>query len=79
MAIYIRLNRTDDGPDFVLYEFGWVEEVLGTVALDKRTGEIEILDFTPDRGQEYFESRVRQVLAKHHAARTYPAETRYIA
>ena len=43
MAIYIQLNRIDDDSSCAIYEFGSVNAIVGSVAIDKHTGEITLV------------------------------------
>ena len=81
MAIYIQLNRIDDGKDLAVYEFGPVDRIVGTVAVDKRTGDVEIIEFSSDAPQvaEFYLPRIRRILLSHREEGEYPVETSYRA
>jgi hypothetical protein len=81
MAIYIQLNRIGDDQSCAIYEFGSVNEIVGSVAIDKSTGEITLIQIDESSKQrtDFFLPRIKTALLKHHAKRCYPEKTWYAA
>jgi len=44
MAIYVPIRKIDEDDTAVIYEFGDVERMHGTLMLEKDTGKIEVLE-----------------------------------
>jgi hypothetical protein len=81
MAIYIQINRTEDGDTLSVYEFGPVERIVGSVAVTKPAGDVELLhiDNEHERKTEFFLSRIRRVFQRHATDREFPDRTWYAA
>ena len=81
MAIYIQINRTDDGDDLSIYEFGPVERIVGSVAVTKPVGEVELIQIEEEYGRkaEFFLSRIRRVFKRHAEDGEFPDQMWYAA
>ena len=79
MAIYIQIRKTDENTNGVTYAFGPSEGLIGTVFVERATGEVSLLSIDDPGRQEFYLSRVRRVLLRHLAAGEYPASTCYAA
>ena len=79
MAIYIQINKAAESPSDLTYEFGPAEGIVGRALWSKDTGELSLLDIDSPSRAEFYLSRVRSVLARHHAAGEYPDRTHYAA
>ncbi len=79
MAIYIQINKIEESPSEVTYEFGPSEEIIGRVLWSKQTGKMTLLEIKPQRRADYFLPRIERVLARNHAAGVYPDRTCYAA
>ena len=81
MAIYIQINRTDDCESLSVYEFGPVERIVGSVAVTKPAGDVELLhiDAEQERRTDFFMSRIRRVFQRHAENGEFPDRTWYAA
>ena len=81
MAICIQINRTEDGDTLSVYEFGPVERIVGSVAVTKPAGDVELLyiDNEHKRKTEFFLSRIRRVFQRHAKDGKFPERTWYAA
>jgi hypothetical protein len=81
MAIYIQLNRIDDDSSCAIYEFGPVNAIAGSVAIDKQIGEIALvqIDVSSEHRIGFYLPRIETALLKHHAKNCYPERTWYAA
>ena len=78
MAIYIQLSKFTEDAHEAIYRFGPAEELIGSVCIDKKTGDVQLLEI--DRGDaEFYLSRVRRVLVKHFEFGAFPETTHYAA
>jgi hypothetical protein len=79
MAILIQMNKTTEFDDLIVYEFGPVEEIIGSVALDKHSGEMVLLEIKRPDSEWFYVPRVRSVLARCREQGEYPERTDYRA
>ena len=81
MAIYIHLKRTDDNATLSIYEFGPSEYIIGSVAVTKPTGEVELLHIDPEYEpkKEFYLLRIRRVFQRHSQNGDFPVRTCYAA
>lgn len=81
MAIYIRILKRCEDACAALYDFGWIDRPVGTVSLDKQTGEVSVVELTDpppaDPDATFVVSCVRRKLRQHHEAGVYPDETAF--
>jgi hypothetical protein len=47
VAILIQINKVAEWSDVVIYEYGPAEGIVGQVALDKKTGRVEVFELAP--------------------------------
>lgn len=79
MAIFIEIIKIEETECLAVYSFGDGGEVFGKVTLDKKSGQIELLEISPDRKRDFYFPRVARKLAEHHKAGKYPGGTSYAA
>ena len=81
MAIYIQLQRTDDDATLSIYEFGPSECIVGSVAVTKPTGEVELIhiDAKYEPKKDVYLSRIRRVFQRHSQTGVFPERTCYAA
>ncbi len=79
MAIYIKIKKREETADKVVYEFGSAEDIVGTVELGKKTGQVILLDMSPGRREDFYLPRVISVLERHFLNGEFPDATCYAA
>lgn len=81
MAIYIQLNRTEDDATSSIYEFGPSECIIGSVAVTKPTGEVELMhiDDEYEPKTDFYMSRIRRVFQRYSENGDFPDRTCYAA
>ncbi|MEO0826903.1 MAG: hypothetical protein AAFY67_14760 [Cyanobacteria bacterium J06642_9] len=75
MAFYILIIKSAEDSSKAIYKFGPNEECLGSLSIDKVTGEVEQIDPVPVERPEGFFVRASTKLRKHLANGQLPDRT----
>ncbi len=78
MAIYIQIRKAMEDDSLVIYRFGPVGDLVGSVCVDKDTGEVELLELEGGR-ESFYLPRVARVMKRHFEAVEFPDDTCYAA
>ena len=74
--MYIAIRKVLETADFVEYAYGLSdEELLGSVRLNKVSGEVEVLRQLPNEENARYSGRVARKLWKHWTANEFPDNT----
>jgi len=77
MAICVVLRKESETERDAVYLFGPDEGCLGKVMIDKRTGEIQVLEPIPGDRTTFYSSRAARRLEQHFKKGEFPDETMY--
>jgi len=77
MAICVLLRKESETEQEAVYLFGPDEGRLGKLMIDKRTGEIDVLEPIPGDQTTFYSSRAARRLEQHFKNGEFPDETMY--
>jgi hypothetical protein len=79
MAIYIQIRKTAEDDDSVTYEFGPSDRIVGSVRVDRSSGQFSLISIDEESRQEFYFPRVCRALERHLKDGAFPLTTCYAA
>jgi hypothetical protein len=79
MAIYIQIQKADESPRGITYDFGPSDRFIGQVFVDRTTHQVSLVRIDDAEKQEFYLSRVQRALQRHLQAGEFPQSTCYAA